>query len=82
MERKKDLNKQYAILSIIGVFGFLYTIRTLDLDSQIFLGLYVYLIVAGLLFFMTEKIYRKHIKIALLVFAIILVVFIGLYNFI
>ncbi len=80
MEKKKDLYKQYAILSIIGVFGFLYKTRPLDLDSQISLSFYVFLIIAGLLFSMTEKSDRRRIQIILTIFFIVLCVFIGLYN--
>ncbi len=82
MEKKKVLDKQYALLSIIGAFGFSVKIRHFDLDSQISLSFYVFMIIAGLLFSMTEKIYRRRIQIILTIYLIVLCVFIGLYNFI
>jgi len=80
MKKKKD--STWILLSIIGMVGFLYTIKSFDLDTQIYIGFYVLMIIAGLSFFTANRISRKYNKTILLIYIIVFSLFIGLYNLI
>jgi uncharacterized membrane protein len=61
MERKG--NFEWILLGIIAMVGFLYTINPFDLNTQIYLVFYVFMIIAGLYILKkaTDRVY-EHVK--------------------
>jgi hypothetical protein len=69
-------------LCTIGMAGLLYSIRTFDFDTQLFIGIYVSLVLFGLRFCVNDSQSRKRLRYASIIFVIITSIFIGLCNLI
>lgn len=78
----KKFNWGSVGVSIVGMAGFLYTIRTLDFDTQFSLGVNIFLVLSGLRFSVKDSQSRKLLKYASLLFIGIVSIFIGLCNLI